>query len=197
MSNANSELDVWRDAWRVAPKTSAPSRFDLRREARRQERWLRTRYVLAFVWALVFLAFSAFAVRRGHQGLLWAGVVWLTTFVALGFSVWNWRSVWQTANSSTSEFAELYEKRCLATLRAVHFGYRFLGLQMMIAVPWLTWDFYRKHEGFGLAQYAGCLVLLACLSALFAISFSRKQRRTQRELKELKAFREGLAEDVA
>jgi hypothetical protein len=38
-------------------------------------------------------------------------------------------------------YADIHEKRSLATLRAMRFGYWFLVLQLSIAVPWLTWDF--------------------------------------------------------
>jgi hypothetical protein len=187
--NNNSELDVWRDAWQ-APREAPPvvAKYDLRRETRRQERWLRARYVFSCVFALGLLIFSVYAVHRNMQGLLWAAVVWLTTFIALGFSIWNWRTLWNATSASTSEFAALYEKRCLATLRAVRFGYAFLAMQLAIVIPWLSWDFHRggTSGNFGLVPYLRSMGLLVCLSAIFIFSFARTKRRTLMEVGRLK-----------
>ncbi len=195
--NNNAELEVWRDAWQAPTETARPqSAFDLRRETRRQERYLRIRYLLAFVWAAAFLIFSVVAVRRNLQGTVWASVIWLTTFIALGFSIWNWRTLWNATSASTSEFTDLYAKRCMAKLRAVRFGYWFLAMQLAIAVPWLSWDFYRSGPagGFGLRSYAVSMLVLACLTALFLFSFARTRRATLRELEQLREFQEGPEE---
>ena len=41
----------------------------------------------------------------------------------------------------STDYADIYERRSLATLRAMRFGYWFLALQLTIAVPCLTVDF--------------------------------------------------------
>jgi hypothetical protein len=186
--NNNSELDVWRDAWQAPEETTPlPAAFDLRKETRRQERNLRARYIFSCVFALGLLIFSVYAVHRHMQGLLWAAVVWLTTFIAIGFSIWNWRTLWNATSASTSEFAALYEKRCFATLRAVRFGYAFLAMQLAIVIPWLSWDFYRggTSGNFGIVPYLRSMAVLVCLSAAFIFSFARARRRTLIELERL------------
>ena len=192
--NTNAELEVWRDAWKDPAQTAATQQaFDLRRETHRQERYLRIRYVLAFVWAAAFLIFSVVAVRNGLQRIPWALVVWITTFIAMGFSIWNWRTLWNATSASTSEFADLYAKRCMAKLRAVRFGYWFLAMQLAIAVPWLSWDFYRGGDNgqFGIRSYVITMLVLACITAIFIFSFTRTRRATLRELEQLRDFQKG------
>ena len=48
----------------------------------------------------------------------------------------------KVAGRSVRDYADIYERRSLATLRAMRFGYWFLALQLTIAVPCLTVDFF-------------------------------------------------------
>src|SRR5262249_28427425 len=84
---------------------------------------------------------------------------------ATTFYIWNWRTLWQTAARSVTEFADRYEQRCLAKLRMVRFGYALLALQTSISVSWLAWDFAR-HE-IPAARFAFATGLLALLIAGF------------------------------
>ena len=85
------------------------------------------------------------------------------------------------------------ETRCIATLRAVRFGYAFLALQFAIAAPWLTWDFARRQ--IFAARYAFCLVLLGTLTVAFIIWFRRSRQRVLLELTQIKEFRRALCDD--
>jgi hypothetical protein len=100
--------------------------------------------------------------------------------------------LWNATSASTSEFAALYERRCLATLRAVRFGYAFLALQLAITVPWLSWDFYRGGTSgdFGLVPYLRSMIIVLCLSAAFVFSFVRTRRLTMKQLEQLREFQD-------
>jgi hypothetical protein len=101
--------------------------------------------------------------------------------------------LWKTAGESVLDYADVYEKRCIATLRSVRFGYAFLALQLAIAVPWLTWDFTRRE--ISPARYAFSMGVLAALTVAFMGWFRRSRRRAVRELIEVTEFRRGFHEN--
>jgi len=193
--NSESELDRWRSAWTSGARVEVPAPFDLSAAHRRQERRLRLHYFLNMVVAVALIVFAAFVLRGNPRAevLVWAVVVWLTTLGSTGFYVWNWRALWRTAAKSVLEYADVCEKRCIATLRAVRFGYAFLALQFAIAAPWLTWDFARRQ--IPAARYVSCLVLLGTLTAAFIFWFRRSRQRAQLELTQIEEFRRGLSDD--
>jgi hypothetical protein len=120
------------------------------------------------------------------EAIVWSVVVWLTTLGASAFSIWNWRTLWSNEGESVADFAAIYRKCSLATIRAVRFGYAFLALQVTIAVLCLTRDFARGQ--FSLARFAIALALLAVLSAGFLIWFRRSIRHARRELDHIESF---------
>lgn len=190
-----SELELWRGAWKTSTEPGvARAPFEVRREVMRQQWNLRAQYILGLVWAAGLLAFSVYAVRRGWQTDAWAAAVWLTTCGATAFLTWNWRTLWADEASSTSEFVDIYEKRCQAGLLAVRFGYYFLGLQLTIVVPWLSWDFYRSglSGSFGLRPFAVAMGFTLLLTLVIVWTLRRSRRKTMLELERLKEFRNSL-----
>ncbi len=181
------ELNDWRTEWKaqtVAPEKSA---VDLRAGAVKQQRRLRAAHVAELFVALIFLLFSAaFAWRNPTlETWLWAGIVWASTVAATVFSIWNWNILWQANVKSVAEFALDFQKRCMASLRAVRFGMRFLVVQNAITVPWLTWD-YLRHRITD-ARFAAAMALVAALSLGFWLFFTRFRRTALRDLEELDA----------
>src|SRR5262249_47071116 len=124
--------------------------------------------------------------------LLWATVVCITSAGAAAFQIWNWRGLWKTSGQSVADYAEAYEQRCHAMLRAVRFGYRFLALQLAITAPWLTFDFLRGAIPPG--RYVFALGFLALFTGVFLMSFRLSRRRTIRELAEVRNFRREVSE---
>lgn len=192
--NTESELQLWRSAWRAPAAEIAPA-FDFRAEHRRQEWRLRARYMFGIFFAALLTCYAAFVLRRDFRAevLAWAIVVWLTTAVATAFSVWNWRGLWSASSHSVLEYANIYQKRSLATLRAMRFGYYFLGLQLAIAVPWLTWDFVRHEMSAG--RYALGMGLLGLLTIAFVAWFAVSRRRALSELGRVEEFRLYISDD--
>jgi hypothetical protein len=188
--NPETDLDAWREAWRKQV-TESPESFDVRR-AQRQERQLRRQYLLNIATAIGFVVLAVWMLRTNfsYETAVWSVVVVLTTAGATAFQIWNWRTLWKTAGRSVSDYADLYEQRCLATLRMVRFGYGLLVLQSTISVPWLTWDFVR-HE-IPAARFALAMGLLALLAAGFIIWFRKSRRRALRELARVAEFRREL-----
>ncbi len=195
--SAHSEFEIWREAWKTSVEAVEPETgFDVRAEAIRHERGLRAKYVFELAFAVALIAFAALVLSRDFRAetLAWAIVVWITTVAAASFAIWNWRSVWRTSHQSTSEYAIAYRKRCIASLRAVRFGYRFLTVQVAIAVPWLTWDFYRRGAE-GRFSYAMSLLLLALLTAVFLFAFRRSRRSASSRLARLDEFERSRADE--
>jgi hypothetical protein len=191
--NHKSEIEAWRIAWHVPTPAPTPA-FEFRAEHRRQQRWLRVRYVAGLLFALLLIVYAASVLRSDFRGevLAWAVVVWVTTLGVTAFSVWNWRGLLNANGHSVQEYANSYEKRSLATLRAMRFGYWFLGLQLSITVPWLTWDFAR-HQLSEL-RYAGSMVFLALFTAVFLTLFKLSRRRALLELERVEEFRRSFGE---
>ena len=186
--NTEPELELWRDAWRAPAAEIAPP-FDFRAELRRQEWRLRAHYIFGICFAVLLTCYAAFVLHRDFRAevLAWAVVVWLTTAAVTAFSVWNWRGLWTASSHSVLDYANIYEKRSVAMLRAMRFGYCFLGLQLAIAVPWLTWDFMR-HE-MSAARYALSIGLLGLLTIAFVAWSAVSRRRALSELGRVEEFR--------
>jgi hypothetical protein len=186
--NTESELELWRSAWRGPTAETVPA-FDFRAEHRRQEWRLRAHYVFGISFAVFLTCYAALVLHRDFRPevLAWAIVVWLTTAAATAFSVWNWRGLWSASGNSISEFASIYEKRSRAMLRAMRAGYGFLVLQLAIAVPWLTWDFV--HHEMSAADYALGMALLGLLTIWFIVWSAVVRRRAFSELGRVEEFR--------
>lgn len=180
--SADLELNDWRAQWQAQVEPRRANAAEIRRNAVRQQRWLRTAQVLELFAGVVFLAASVAVARRGPgmESFLWAAVVWLTTLIVCAFSVWNWRILWKADLKSVAEFAQEYEKRCLAKVRAARFGKGFVVVQAMISVPWLTWDYHRTH--LSTATFSQSMLLLIALTGGFWMMFSRYRRAALREL---------------
>jgi hypothetical protein len=147
---------------------------------------------LAFAGVLMAFAISHMYAHPGLETFLWAAAVCVTTLGATAFQLWNWRGSWKSSSKSVADYTDLYERRCRAMLRAVHFGNRFLALQLAIATPWLTFDFVRGQAS--AHRYAMGLSLLGLLTVAFLFSFRRSRRRALRELVEVQEFRRKLVE---
>jgi hypothetical protein len=193
--NTESELEVWRTAWKKPAPAEAQSVHSFRAQHHRQQRRLRLRYSFSLAFAVILVAYAAIVLHNDFRAevFAWALVVWITTLGATGFSVWNSSGLWKESASSVCEYADVYEKRSLATLRAMRFGFWFLALQLSIAVPWLTWDFVRHQSS--LQRYATGLGLLALISISFAAWFRRSRRSALRELELVGGFRRGLCDE--
>ena len=185
------ELEVLRAAWNEPPRTVIPA-FQFRAEYRKQERWMRVRYVAGLGFAVALIGYAALVLRSNFRPevLAWAVVVWVTTVGATAFSVWNWGGLWQAAGHSVGDYAVIYENRNRAMLRAMRFGYGFLALQLSISAPWLTLDFMR-HE-MTVSSYAAGVGSLALLTIAFLLWFKWSSRRAWLELRRVAEFRRGL-----
>jgi hypothetical protein len=193
--NTESELELWRRAWRASAAGEPAPAFDFRAEHRRQEWRLRAHYIFGICFAVFLTGYAAFVLRRDFRAevLAWAVVVWLTTAAATAFSVWNWRGLWGASSRSVLEYADIYEKRSLATIRAMRFGYYFLWTQLAIAAPWITWDFLR-HE-MSAIRYAIGMAMLGLLTIWFMVWSTVSRRRALSELTRVEDFRLCISDD--
>ena len=193
--SADLEFSNWRTAWQAQADLATASPGEVRRDALKQQRRLRAAHVLELLTGALYLVVSAvFAWRVASvEVFLWAAVVWLTTLTVCAFSVWNWSSLWQHDLKSVAEFSQVYEKRCLAKIRAARFGKWFVIVQAMITVPWLSWDYHRGD--FSTARFGGAMLFLILFSTGFWVWFSRSRGSALRELHRLRTI--GNAPQVA
>jgi hypothetical protein len=191
--NTRSELEEWGVTWRAPQAAASEPAFDFRAEHRRQQWWLRVRHVFGIGFAVLLMGYAAVVLYRDFRAevLAWAIVVWVTTAGITGFSVWNWRGLWSFSGRSVLEYAAIYEKRSLATLRAIRFGYYFLLLQLTISVPWLTLDFV--HHEIPMARYVVAMGLLSLLTIGFLAWFTVSRRRAWMEIQRVEEFRLSLS----
>jgi hypothetical protein len=187
--NTESEIKMWRAAWKEAP-TETVEAYDFHSEHNRQQRWLRVRHIFGLVFAALLIGYAAYVLHNDFRAevLAWAVVVWITTLLVTAFSVWNWRGLWSASALSVQEYVDAYERRNLAMLRAIRFGYWFLALQLSITVPWLTIDFLRHQTS--VRQYAMSMGFLCVFSAAFVAWFRHSRLKASRELKQVEVFRQ-------
>ncbi len=193
--NTEPELDWWRAEWKKAVGMETVNAYNFRNEYQRQQRWLRARHAFGLSFAVFLICYAGYVLRREFRAeiLAWAIVVWITTLGVTAFSMWNWRGMWSISARSVREYADAFERRNLAMLRAVRFGYWFLGLQLGIAVPWLSIDFFRHQTS--VRQYAMDMGFLCMLSLAFVAWFKRSRRKAMRELNHAEEFRRGWRAD--
>ncbi len=196
----DSEMETWREAWECPETSRQPDVFDIRREARRKAFRLRALHLVELAWALFLLAFSFWVAHRypSTEMRVWAVLIWILTFLAGGFSLWNWRVLWTAQTKPAREYAEIYEKYCVAGLRSIRFGYYLLTVNLAIVVPWISWKFFRSAgtNHFSLTTYLVSLGLTAGLTAGYLFWFSRARRNRLRELEHLRQYRRILEEEI-
>jgi hypothetical protein len=191
--NMDIELDSWRTDWLANEVSDAAMlRPDLRRLVDRKSR--RMRFVLAgqLLYGAVMLVFTAwFASRRPtFEWILWAAVLWVGTFFAAGFTIWNNAGTWQALGQSNAAFLDLSRRRCLRELRGIHHGRWSLAVQLAIVAPWLSLDF--AIHRLPLVPYLFGIAVTILVAAVFLTSFSARERRILRELQCLDQFAEHL-----
>ena len=185
--NMDLELAEWRTDWLANEVSLRP---DLHRLVDRKRRRMRLALFGELLFGAVMLAFSAwFACRRPtFEWILWAAVIWVGTFFAAGFKVRNKAGTWQAIQQSNAAFLDLSRRRCLRELRAIHVGRWFLGVQLAIVAPWLSWDF-AVHR-LALRPYLFGIAVTILLAAAYLIWFAARERRVVRELQRLDQFAE-------
>lgn len=188
--SADLELTSWRAEWQAQTEVDTSTSGQVRRTALKQQQRLRISHAFELLSGVFFLcASAAFAWRvRTTEFFLWAAVVWMTTLIVSAFSLWNWSALWRHDLKSVAEFSQVYEKRCLARIRAARFGKWFVVVQIVIAGPWLTWDYH--HGEFSTTRFAGAMLLMTLLSIVFWLLFLRTRRSALRELHELQTIRD-------
>jgi drug/metabolite transporter (DMT)-like permease len=184
--NPDQELASWREDWLA--QEAPPQHFEIRRIVERGRRRMAVRLAGHLLFALALLGFSAWWVWHfwSAEWIVWAAVIWISTFVTSTFAIWNSAGNWKSLDQSTAGFIDLARRRCLAVLREIRFGRWMVAVSFAIVVPWLTWDFaFRQPSLWALVLGDG----IACVvSAAYLIWFAVLRRRKLEELEELDRF---------
>jgi len=184
--NPDQEFANWRQDWLA--QEEPPGHFAILRIVERQRRRMAGSLAAQLLVGIVMLVFSAWWVwqRWSAEWIVWAAVIWVSTFVSSGFVIWNSKGNWASLDQSTAGFVDLARRRCFAVLREIRFGRWLTAVGLAIVVPWLTWDFAIRYSSWK------ALLLgdgLACtLSAVYLIWFAVLRRRKLKELEELNRF---------
>lgn len=184
------EFDDWRTAWQTQGQIATFSTGEVRRAALKQQLRLRVAHILEILTGVVLLVLSAVIAwnLQSTEMFLWAAVIWLATLVASVFSILNWDILWKHDLKSVAEFSDVYEKRCLAKIKAARFGKGFVIVQTLIPGFWLSWDYYRSE--LSTVRFVGALLFLIVFSAGFWAYFSRYGQSALQELQQLEATRD-------
>jgi hypothetical protein len=182
--NTDHELAAWRDEWQAEPQ--AISTATLRQIVEKESRRMLLRHAAGVLFSLALLAFSADVAYHDAttERIAWAAVVWALTFTAAGFLIWNSRRLWTPDQESSAAFIALQCERCRAALRTVRFGRWFVAIELLIAVPWLSF-------GRGSSAVTGVAIVLI-LSAIYLAYFAWYRRHKLKELQSLEELRELL-----
>jgi len=187
--NIDLELTAWRTDWmREQASDRAMLDQDLARLVQRKRRRMALALFGQLLFAAAMLAFSAwFASKRPTvEWILWAAVIWLGTFCASGFAVWNQAGTWTALSQSNASFLDLSRKRCTRELRAIRLGRWFLAVQLAIVSAWLSWDFAMHRLPMG-PYFRGGAVTVA-LAAAYLEWFRLRERRIMSESARLDEF---------
>jgi hypothetical protein len=187
--NADLELRAWQTDWLAANASdSAMLRIDLRRLVDRKRRRMALALSANLLVGVALLAFSAWfaSTRPTLEWILWAAVIWVTTFFAAGFAIWNMAGTWNGWSQSNAGFLDLSRRRCFRELRAVHFGRWFLAFQLAILMPWFSWDFAVHRLPMG--RYFFGIGLTVLIAAVYLEWFAFRDRRIRRDLARLDEF---------
>jgi hypothetical protein len=185
--NPDQELAEWRQDWLA--QEEPPGHFEIRRIVERGRRRMAARMAAHVLFALVILAFSAWWVvwqQWSAEWIVWAAIIWVSTFIKFGFAIWNSVGNWTSIDQSTAGFVELARRRCLAVLREIRFGRWLAAVSLAIVVPWLTWDFairYPSLKALLLGDGIAC-----ALAGAYLVGFAVRRRRKLKELEELNSF---------
>jgi len=188
--NTDHELAQWRASWQAEETASASgAAVDVRRIVATQRRRMAASHIFGTIFAAALLIFSGVMAYRDSstERLAWAAVIWTLTLVATGFLIRNWRGLWTEDDNSSSAFLALARQRCHASLRAVRFGYWLVAIELVIALPWLSWDYlaFKRPRG---ADPSGTLTALGAtilLAAIYWTFFAFQRRRKLREMHRL------------
>jgi hypothetical protein len=183
------ELAAWRTDWLAdQPSDTAMLRVDLRRLVDRKRRQMAFSLIAQLLFGLAMLVFSAwFASNRPTlEWILWAAVIWLGTFFAAGFVVWNQTGTWKTLSESNAAFLDLSRERCLRELRAARLGRWFLAVQLAIVAGWLSLDFAMHRLPIRPYFFGGAITIL--LAAAYLEWFAFRERRSRQDLARLDEF---------
>lgn len=114
------ELEIWREEWRSETEPLPEIKSKIKRESRR----FVLGNIVAAAAAIAALVFSAMVALRdpSPEKIAWAVGIWVLTFVAGGYRVWNQRGVWRPAAQTTRAFVELSYNRAMAKVRAIRFA---------------------------------------------------------------------------
>jgi hypothetical protein len=181
--NVDMELAAWRADWLAhQPSDTTMLAIDLRRLVDRKRRQMALSLFGHLLFGLALLAFSGWIVSRMPtlEWILWAAVIWITTFLAAGFSVWNTRGTWQALSQSNAAFLALSRERCLRQWRTNRVGRWFLAVQLAIVGSWLSWDFAVHRLTLGRYLIGGAVTIL--MAVAYLEWFAYRERRIRRDL---------------
>ncbi len=180
------ELAAWRTDW-LAPQVSddAMLRLDLRRLVERKRRNMALALIAHLTFGVAMLAFTAWFASKHPtlEWILWAAVIWLGTFFAAGFTVWNSAGTWKALSQSNAAFLDLSRRRCLREQRAIRLGRWFLAVQLAIVAGWLSLDFVMRRLPLRPYFFGGALTILLAIAYLEWFAF--RERRIRRDLERL------------
>jgi len=185
------ELSAWRTDW-LGPQQADTTmlHLDLRRLVDRKRRRMALALFGHLSFGMALLAFTGWfaSTRPTLEWILWAAVIWLGTFFAAGFAIWNNAGTWKALQQSNSAFLALSRERCLRELRATRLGRWFLAVQLAIVAAWLSWDFAIHRLPIRPYFFGGAVTIL--VAAAYLEWFALRERRSLRDLERLDQFQD-------
>lgn len=180
--NMDLELTEWRAQWRAEEAAAALPQRDLRALVERKSRNMRLAFAGHMTVGIALMAFSAWVAARHptFEWMLWAAVIWVSTFVMAGFMIWNAAGTWSALQESNATFLDLARRRTMREWRAVHFGRWALAVQLAIVMAWFSIDILRHRMPVNSFLLGVALVVL--MAAAWLLIFTARERRIQRDL---------------
>src|SRR5262249_44476823 len=117
--------------------------------------------------------------------ILWAAVIWIATFFAVGFSIWNKAGTWSALQQSNAAFLDLSRRRCERELQAIHAGRWALAVQLGIVTIWFSIDALMHRLSVWAYLFGMAVTIL--LGAITLTLFTARERRIARDLENLSA----------
>jgi drug/metabolite transporter (DMT)-like permease len=189
--NRDLELEAWRTDWQVEqPSDAAMLRLDVRRLVERERRKMALGLLAQLLTGAILLAFSAWfaSTHPTLEWILWAAVIWIGTFFAAAFAVWNKAGTWKALSQSNAAFLSLSRERCLRELQALRLGRWFLAVQLVVVSAWLSFDYAFRRLPMRPYFFAGGVTIL--MAAAYLKWFAVRERHSLRALGRLDEFKD-------
>ena len=191
--NVDDEMETWRKEWQSQPAVPIDLVRKIERETihMRQYRWAEKLVTLLFGGGSIALAWAL----PSATTLLFAVGIWAFLALAWVFALKHTKGLWEPQTPTMAAYLDLAIRRCRWRIADSRYD-SVQGVLITIFVFVIDFQFLKDADRWKFAPVGptGFGVLCAVIAIVVAVSYERKRRGAQAELKSLLAIQQQFAE---